>query len=82
MSEKNVTKAAEMESIMIPRRGSNEDINLYVSINGRSWLIPRGKRVELPKYVCDHIRAAWAAEEKADQHSEELIQQGNQGMNA
>ena len=28
---------------------------LYVSINGRNWLIPRGVEVELPKYVADFI---------------------------
>ena len=28
---------------------------LYVSINGRNWLIPRGVEVPLPKYVADFI---------------------------
>lgn len=28
---------------------------LYVSINGKNWLIPRGKEVEVPKYVADFI---------------------------
>jgi hypothetical protein len=28
---------------------------LYVSINGRNWLIPRGVEVTLPKYVADFI---------------------------
>lgn len=28
---------------------------LYVSINGRNWLIPRGVEVKLPKYVADFI---------------------------
>ena len=28
---------------------------LFVGINGRTWMIPRGKEVELPKYVADFV---------------------------
>lgn len=37
---------------------------LYVSINGKNWLIPRGVEVELPKYVADFIEQL--AKEEAD----------------
>ena len=28
---------------------------LYVGINGKNWMIPRGKPVDLPKYVAEFI---------------------------
>lgn len=52
---------------------------LYVCINGRNWVIPRGVVVELPKYVADFIEqniaeeaAIWARVEKEEQEYREL----------
>lgn len=46
---------------------------LYVSINGKNWLIPRGKDFPMPKYVADFIEqqiqeeaAIWERVEKEE----------------
>lgn len=39
----------------LPRGSSKEDPNLFVAINGKSYLIPRGVEVELPDYVVAEI---------------------------
>lgn len=52
---------------------------LYVSINGRNWLIKRGVDVELPKYVADFIEqqmqeeaAIWERVAKEEQEYKDL----------
>jgi hypothetical protein len=52
---------------------------LYVSINGRNWLIKRGVEVTLPKYVADFIEqqmqeeaAIWERVAKEEQEYKDL----------
>ena len=49
MSEKNMTGVAR-ESVFLPRI-SGEENTVFVSLNGKSWQIPRGKKVEVPVAV-------------------------------
>lgn len=52
MAEKNVTAKAvqETRSVFLPRI-SGEENTVFVGLNGRSWQIPRGRKVEVPAYV-------------------------------
>lgn len=45
----------EKVSVHIPR-ASGEDQNLVVGLNGKLWIIPRGKTSEVPKPVYDIIK--------------------------
>lgn len=47
--------------IRIPKNSPKEEPNLYVAINGVSYLIPRGEEVEVPQYVADEIARSNAA---------------------
>ena len=49
---KNIEKPAvtETETVFIPRV-SGEDPCVFVGLNGRSWQVPRGQKVEVPKPV-------------------------------
>ena len=64
MSEeiKTVKKTITEEEIFIPKGYGNDDPNLYVSINGKNWILPKGKSSTVPKYVADEIRRSWAAQ--------------------
>lgn len=46
----------ELEEIFIPRAGAREDPNLFVSVNGKNFLIPKGKKSKVPRYIADEIR--------------------------
>ena len=46
----------ELEEICIPRAGAKEDPNLFVSVNGKNFLIPKGKKSKVPRYIADEIR--------------------------
>lgn len=46
----------ELEEIFIPRAGAKEDPNLFVSVNSKNFLIPKGKKSKVPRYIADEIR--------------------------
>lgn len=51
------------EKVLVPRRSLKEEPTLFVAINGVSYLIPKGKEVEVPCFVAEEIRRSQAAEE-------------------
>ena len=64
-----VTAAAEVaepaddgrKDIFIPRGPKNDDPNLFVSVNGKNYLLPRGKKSRVPKAVADEIERSGRA---------------------
>jgi hypothetical protein len=69
MAETKATKATETEKeklvkIRIPRERDRQD-DVFVCINGRTWLIKRGVEVEVPECVAEVIRNAEDVAEKA-----------------
>jgi hypothetical protein len=65
---KTATKATEtakekLVKIRIPRERDRQD-DVFVCVNGRTWLIKRGVEVEVPECVAEVIRNA---EDVADQ---------------
>jgi hypothetical protein len=58
-----------MEPVFVPKV-SGEDDTLFVALNGRTYLVPRGKRVEVPKPVADIIHASEDARSAADAFAE------------
>ena len=49
------------EDIFIPRGPKNDDPNLFVSVNGKNYLLPRGKKSCVPKAVADEIERSGRA---------------------
>lgn len=49
--------ACEMQSVFLPRI-SGEENTVFVGLNGRSWQIPRGKKVDVPVYVARVLEEA------------------------
>lgn len=75
MAEKKaIVPEDEREEIMIPRGIANDDPNLFVSVNGVNYLLPRGKRSNVPKFVADEIRRSWKAAEKQDENMDALLE--------
>lgn len=74
MAEKKITTEAEpREDIFIPKGMANEDPNLFVGLNGVNYLLPRGKTSNVPACVAAEIRRSWAAQEKGERKSDELL---------
>ena len=74
MATENKTNAAaeERENIFIPRGYANDDPNLFVSVNGVNYLLPKGKTSNVPKHIADEIRRSQRAQEIQDENREHL----------
>ena len=56
MSTTKTTKTADDRvEVNIPRGGDREDPNLFVAVNGVNYLLPRGKKSMVPKFVAEEI---------------------------
>lgn len=64
-----VPKKENMVSVYVPKV-SGEDPTLFVGLNGKSWSIPRGKRVEVPADVARIIEEAERNAQIADEFSD------------
>ena len=50
-------------AVTLPRARRGEAEDLFVGLNGVNYLIPKGRRVELPRAVAAEIERARAAED-------------------
>ena len=62
-------KKENMVSVYVPKI-SGEDPTLFVGLNGKSWSIPRGKRVEVPADVARIVEEAERNAQIADEFSD------------
>jgi hypothetical protein len=65
--------AEERVRVMIPRGNSNDDPNFFVSVNGKNYLLPKGKESLVPASVAWEIERATKAQEKYNAKEAELI---------
>ena len=50
--------------LRIPRSSADEDPNVFISVNGKNWLIPRGQTVFVPGEVAEEYRRSVEAKER------------------
>ena len=55
MAKKNEKRTDERVEIFVPRAGEREDPNLQIAINGKTYLIPRGKKSLVPPAVAEEF---------------------------
>ena len=60
------------EEIYIEPGAANEDPNLFVSVNGVNYILPRGETSRVPKAVAYEIRRSRKAYKKQSRNSEKL----------
>ena len=65
MSEKRV-------EVSVPRGAEREDPNLFVGINGMSYLLPKGKKSSVPEAVAQEIARSERARDALDQTMDSL----------
>lgn len=61
--------------IFIPRGQANDEPNLLVSVNGKNFLLPKGKTSTVPAYIADEIKRSWRAQERWDDRSQAMLEQ-------
>lgn len=72
------TEVEEREDIFIPRGITGEDPNLFVSINGKNFLLPKGKKSNVPSYVAKEIRRSWEAQALGAKTNDQLLEMGKE----
>ena len=55
-----------MKSVLIPRGKSVEEPQQYVSVNGESFIIPKGQKCEVPDYIAEELQRAIEAGENLE----------------
>nr|DAI86509.1 MAG TPA: hypothetical protein [Caudoviricetes sp.] len=61
--------------VFLPRGSKNDDANLFVSVNGKSYLLPRGKVSLVPPEVAAEIARSGEALERLDATVERMLAQ-------
>ena len=73
---KKTTPAEGRVLLSVPRGDAKGDPNLFISINGVNYLLPKGKTSEVPAEVAEEYYRAERAKEKFFETSEALLERG------
>jgi len=75
--DKNETNTPEVEDnrveVYIPKGAANEDPNMFVSVNGVNYLLPRGKKSKVPPYIAAEIERSFKAQECMDCRIDDML---------
>ena len=71
------TKEERVE-VHIPRAVGKDDPNLFVSVNGVNYLLPRGKKSMVPKHIAEEIHRSRRAEEALNETVDRLLEESKQ----
>ena len=71
---KTTQKKADRVEVTIPRGAANDDPNQFVGINGKSYLLPKGKKSSVPPEVKAEIDRSIKAQEDLDNRKDEMTQ--------
>ncbi len=69
-----MAKKEERVPIYIERGSANDDPNFVVSINGKTYLLPRGKTSEVPLSVAKEIERSRRAQEALDSKVDKMLE--------
>lgn len=67
------TKDKRVE-VFVPKGYANDDPNLFVSVNGVNYLLPKGKKSMVPAHVAAEIERSKRAAEKQDEKMEQMLE--------
>lgn len=62
----NTAKKDKRVEVYVPRGGANDDPNLFISVNGMNYLLPKGKTSLVPPHIKAEIERCIRAKAKAD----------------
>ena len=65
----------ERVEIFVPKGYTGDEPNVFVSVNGVNYLLPRGKKSMVPAEVAREFRRSQTAQEALDKRIEKLLEQ-------
>lgn len=72
------TKNEEYVDLFVAKGYANDDPNFFISVNGKNFLLPKGKTSKVPPYVKEEYDRAMRAQEALDAKSEALLEKAKQ----
>ena len=70
---KTTKKKDTRVEVHIPRGAANDEPNMFVSVNGKSYLLPKGKKSMVPPEVAAEVARSIKAQEALDNRKDEMI---------
>lgn len=75
MADKNTASAQETRvEIFIPKGNANDEPNLFVSVNGMNYLLPKGKKSLVPPEVAYEVNRSIEAQERLDATIDKMLE--------
>lgn len=60
--------------LFIPRGYVNDEPNLFISVNGVGYLLPKGKTSKVPQFVKDEYDRCERARAIMDEHIDQMVE--------
>ena len=64
--------------LFVPKGYANDEPNLFISINGMNFLLPKGKTTKVPPFVKEEYERSQRAQEALDAKSAALLEKAKQ----
>ena len=72
------TNKEEYVDLFIPKGYANDDPNFFISVNGKNFILPKGKTSKVPPYVKEEYDRSMRAQEALDEKTEALLEKAKQ----
>ena len=70
----NEAKKPTMVDLFVPRGSSVDEPNKIISVNGKNWVLPKGKTSKVPDFVKYEYERAQRAQEALDVRAAEMAE--------
>lgn len=74
-TEKTIEKRKD---VFIEKGQVNDEPNLFVSVNGKNSLLPKGETSKVPEHIADEIERSRRAQRKQDRNAAKLLEKAMQ----
>jgi hypothetical protein len=61
-----------LEEVHIPKGYANDEPNLFVSVNGVNYLLPKGKTSKVPPHIAYELKRSIKAQQMQDEHIDKM----------
>ena len=60
--------------LFIPKGYANDEPNLFISVNGKNFLLPKGKTSKVPKHIAEEFYRSQKAQEALDKRMDQMLE--------
>ena len=78
-NENKASKPAETSTenrveVFVPKGYANDEPNLFISVNGVNYLLPKGKKSLVPDFVAEEFYRSQRAQERLDDTGDKMLE--------